>query len=121
MDITAERAKQCYIKHYGTEPEQAGFYHYQEWDTGIFVYAHNKNVAEAYIKEQRIIRSVIWSFGPIAFSVLVFILLAVFELLHFMLVLAAIAIYVLAILICSYQCKKCRNIYDKKLSIIYYR
>ena len=42
MDITAEKAKQCYIKHHGTEPEQAGFYHYQEWDTGVFVYAHNK-------------------------------------------------------------------------------
>ena len=121
MDISTEKARQCYIKHRGTEPESDDYYYQQDWENRCFISATDKSVAEAYIKEQRILRSVIWSLGPMAFSVFVFILLAVFELIHFMLVLVSIAIYVLAFLICSYQCKKCRNIYNKKLSIIYYR
>ena len=75
---TIKTAKQCYIKHHGTEPENDGYNYQQEWQERAFIYATDKSVAEAYIKEQRIIRAIIWSFGLIAFAMLIIILLAVF-------------------------------------------
>lgn len=121
MDTTTERAKQCYIKHHGTEPEQAGFYHYQEWDTGIFVYAHNKNIAKAYITEQRTIRRLIWSFGPAITLLLALLLTVILGYITVMSVIYLIGIYAIVLVACAYKCKKCRKTYNSKLSVLYYK